>query len=194
MATNRRKSTKRRSSGKGSAFKPLIWFLLLILLLGGMALLASYYMAAKQDGKQLFSELWYSGSKIDRERAVEITPMDQGVQTKQKKAEPPEPTQSDSNPVQGHTWVSMLNGTMLTVEGNRYTIDFPSVEEQLPMKGSIAFSPNEFTLLNSSSDDLCNNIAGVYSYSFIGDELTIAVKSDLCSKRSRNLAASWFKL
>lgn len=194
MATTRRKSPKRRSPRKGSGFKPLIWFLLVILLLGGMALLVSYYMAAKQDGKPVFSELWFSRSKNDSEKADGVTVKGQGMQAQENESEPANTGESNTNPLQGQTWVSMLNGTMLSIEGNRYTIDFPSVEEQLPMKGTITFSLSEFTLLNNNRDDVCNNSPGVYSFSLEGDELIISVKSDSCNKRSRNLEASWFKL
>lgn len=194
MATTRRKSPGRRSSRKGSGFKPLIWFLLVILVLGGIALMVSYYMAAKQEGKPVFSELWFANTKNDKEKTDDNALIDQRVQKEEKKSEPTRPRESKPNPLQGQTWVSMLNGTMLSIEGNRYTIDFPSVEEQLPMKGSITFLGSEFTLLNSNSDDACNNSPGLYSFSFEGDELIISVKSDSCSKRSRNLEASWFVL
>ncbi len=194
MATTRRKSPRRHSSSKGSGFKPLIWFLLVILVLGGIALMVSYYMAAKQEGKPAFSELWFANTKNDDDKADDKTLVDQRVKKEEKKSEPTRLRESKPNPLQGQTWVSMLNGTMLSIEGNRYTIDFPSVEEQLPMKGSITFLGSEFTLLNNNSDDACNNSPGVYSFSFKGDELIISVKSDSCSKRSRNLEASWFVL
>jgi hypothetical protein len=195
MAQTRRKAPRRSKSRKGSGFKPLIWFLLVILILGGMALMVSYYLASdKQQGKPSISELWFSNTKNDKEKTEDKVLIDQNVQKEEKKSEATRAIESKANPLQGQTWVSMLNGTMLSIEGNRYTIDFPSVEEQLPMKGSIALSPGEFTLLNKNSDDICNNSPGVYTYSFEGDELIISVKSDSCNKRSRNMEASWFRL
>lgn len=194
MATTRRKAPRRSSSRKGSGFKPLIWFLLVILVLGGIALMVSYYMAAKQEGKPAFSELWFTNTKNDKEKTDDNALTDQRVQKEEKKSEATRSKESKPNPLQGQTWVSMLNGTMLSVEGNRYIIDFPSVEEQLPMKGSISFSASEFTLMNNNSDDACQNSPGIYSFSFEGDELIILIKSDSCSKRSRNLEASWFRL
>lgn len=99
-----------------------------------------------------------------------------------------------SSPLQGQTWVSMSNGAMLTIEGNRYTIDFPSVEDRQPMMGAITFSKGGFTVINHQSDDPCGNQSGAYTFHFDGEDVVIKTKSDPCRTRSIQLQASWFSL
>lgn len=92
------------------------------------------------------------------------------------------------------TWVSTINGAMLTITKETYVIDFPSIDSRKPMKGNIKVSKGAFTVINDESDKDCGIDPGQYLFTLKGDDLTIIKKRDSCKKRSANLDAAWFRL
>lgn len=92
------------------------------------------------------------------------------------------------------TWVSTINGAMLTISGETYAIDFPSIDSRKPMKGSIKVSKGAFTVINDESDKDCGIDPGQYLFTLKGDDLTIIKKRDSCKKRATSLDAAWFRL
>lgn len=189
MATKkkRKRSFLRKKRNTTGTFKSLSLFLLAVLILGSVALMLSYFILKK-----------------DRQEAPEVSEIT--VSKVEPKQDAPHSGKEGKNtsktdieveirsPLQGQTWVSTYNGAMLAIEGHRYTLDFPSVEEVKPMMGAISFTANGFRLVNHNQDDVCNNESGVYTFYFEGDELIIKVQNDPCIRRSTHMEAAWFKL
>ncbi|MBZ0241899.1 MAG: hypothetical protein K8F24_01670 [Bacteroidales bacterium] len=92
------------------------------------------------------------------------------------------------------TWVSTLNGAMLTFKDNTFQVEFPSIEERPKLKGHFKISANSLHLVNTLSDDLCGMKEGVYSFEIKGDDLILSAQDDLCKMRKENLSTDWFKL
>ncbi|MCK9453352.1 MAG: hypothetical protein M0Q90_16765 [Bacteroidales bacterium] len=92
------------------------------------------------------------------------------------------------------TWVSTLNGAMLTFKDNTFQVEFPSIEERPKLKGHFKISNNSLHLVNTLSDDLCGMKEGVYSFEIEGDDLILSVQNDSCKMRKENLSTNWFKL
>ncbi len=189
MANDRRKKRSyfRKKRNASGSFKTLTLFLLAVLILGSVALMLSYFILKKD--RQESPE----AGEITVTR-VEPRKMDKKDKPVVKSDAKRDVEMEAQNPLQGETWVSTYNGAMLAIEGNRYTLDFPSVEARKPMMGAIGFTANGFTLTNHNQDDVCKNETGAYTFSFEGDELMIKVKNDPCIRRSTNMEAAWFKL
>jgi len=92
------------------------------------------------------------------------------------------------------TWVSTLNGAMLTFKANTFQVEFPSIEERPRLKGHFKISANSLHLVNTLSDDLCGMKEGVYSFEIKGDDLILSAQNDPCKMRKENLSTDWFKL
>ncbi len=180
MVRKRRISLSKSKRRKQGLFRPLLLFLLAVVLLGGISLLISYFLLKKDgEAEPSLSEIVISKKK-DTIETQPASPVEQDFNT--------------DTPLHNITWVSTLSGAMLTIEGSRYTIDFPSVEEHKPMTGAISITDQGFSVVNHDSDDICKNLTGKYRYTFKADELVIELVDDDCIKRSRTLNAAWFPL
>lgn len=91
------------------------------------------------------------------------------------------------------TWLSSLNGTMLTISDDSYTIDFMSVDAQDPMSGK--FSINGETISFFDEKSRCQDIRGEYRFSQFNDStLVIELIQDDCPKREASLDSDWKRI
>jgi hypothetical protein len=180
----KRVSISRKGRKSAGMVRPLILFLLAIVILGGIALMVSYfYLKRDRQTEPALSELKLTNHENEESTGEEEANQDGQAISHNKKSE-----------LQANTWVSTLSGAMLTFEGNRFTIDFPSVESQKAMVGSVSFTDKGFMLTNQGNDDICGKATGEYGFQLNGEDLVITTKKDSCRKRSATLEAVWFKL
>lgn len=92
------------------------------------------------------------------------------------------------------TWVSTLNGAMLSFEGNRFKLEFPSIEKRAMLQGHFKIMGGKIHLVNTLSDDLCGMENGTYSFTVKGEDLILKSENDPCKMRKENLSTDWFKL
>ncbi|PLX14155.1 MAG: hypothetical protein C0598_02035 [Marinilabiliales bacterium] len=97
------------------------------------------------------------------------------------------------NPLKG-TWVSNYDGTMLTINGNNFTLEMPSVDASSKIKGSIIIEKTIATFINDADAADCPKTEGHYSFSFENEELVLSLIKDKCELRIRRMSASWFKI
>lgn len=91
------------------------------------------------------------------------------------------------------TWVSTTTGAMLSLKGETFSLDFPSVEAEKPMSGNFALTENKFSVVNNGKS-VCNSIKGTYSITFAAGDLVITLLHDECGKRKNTLQSTWYKL
>jgi hypothetical protein len=93
------------------------------------------------------------------------------------------------------TWASYNDGAMLTIKGNKFTIELPSVESSVVATGDILIKDSTITFVYSNKNSACSNSPGVYKFIFETDEeFTLKKVVDDCESRSNQLIATWFKV
>jgi len=101
--------------------------------------------------------------------------------------------QVKDNPLKG-TWVSNYDGTMLTIKGDSFTLEMPSVDASSKVKGRIIIEKTIATFINDSKSKSCPSLEGHYSFSFENDELIFSLIKDECDTRINRMSVSWFKI
>lgn len=97
-----------------------------------------------------------------------------------------------TNPLKG-TWVSNYDGTMLSIKGDSFTLEMPSVDASSKIKGSIIIEKTIATFINDANA-VCPSVEGHYSFSFENDELIFSLIKDECDTRINRMSVSWFKI
>jgi len=202
MATKRKSATKKPASkrrGKGMGLLPRLIIALLVLAM--LSLAAGYFILKwKRDKSPGIAEISLVQETEDnnagnisekgKTNGNQVNPSE----SKNNKAEKKHTTNEKPDPALQGTWVSTMNGAMMTIAGETFALDFPSIEFKKPVKGVLKAVKASFTITDTEGDQGCGNQEGVYLYSIKGEELTIIRKKDNCSKRASTLDATWFKL
>lgn len=103
-------------------------------------------------------------------------------------------TESDKLTLEG-TWASYNDGAMLTIKGQNFSIEQPSVESPFFVKGKIVIKDSKVTFVYTTQDSECGIRPGIYEFKFKGnDEVTFKKVDDKCGNRSSQLGATWFKV
>ncbi len=180
MATRKRKRSTRAVSRKSKS-KNKTWLhwllsvLVIFLVLGAIAMAAGYvYVRTTQNKK-----------------AQTLLPSAEAAQ-KINESKPSAGSISNLNLLEG-TWVSTTTGAMLSLKGETFSLDFPSVEAEKPMSGNFGLTENKFSVVNSGKN-VCDSTKGTYSFIFKSGDLVVTVLHDECAKRKNNLQATWYKL
>ena len=101
---------------------------------------------------------------------------------------------SDKLTLEG-TWASHNDGAMLTIKGQNFSIEQPSVESPFFVKGKIVIKDSKVTFVYTTQDSECGIRPGIYEFKFKGnDEVTFKKVDDKCGNRSSQLGATWFKV
>ena len=165
----KRKYTK-RSSKKNNSF---MIFFIIIIVLALLSFLISYFVTQ--------TEREAVGDEIKTE---EVT-----------NKETPSNNQESINTILEGTWASYNDGAMLTIKGNKFTIELPSVESSIAASGSLIIVGKVVTFVYSNKDSSCGDKPGVYEFIFDSDdEITLKKINDDCVSRSNQLIASWFRV
>jgi len=190
------KPKSRTKSRKRSINKPGVLLVLLIIVV--FAIIISYFMAGG-NFQQYFNQVKEKVSTVsgaenpetsDNSSTTEMTDNTQKITEKlPSQKEKPIPKTA----LEG-TWVSTLNGAMLTFKGNTFELELISIEERPKLKGHFKISESSLHLVNTLSDDLCGMKEGVYHFEIKADELILSTQNDPCNMRKENLSSDWFKL
>jgi alpha-beta hydrolase superfamily lysophospholipase len=93
------------------------------------------------------------------------------------------------------TWVSNMDGAMLTINPNgTFTIDFPSVESTAFTQGTYKIEGNKIIFLNKPGSDICDGIEGTYRINLKDNALEFSLISDKCKSRKKHFKEGWFRL
>jgi hypothetical protein len=186
---------KGRKKGMSLPMKLIIAFLLLTLLSVSAAYLILKW---KRNQNPAIKEMaLIPGHEVEESEASARQTQEEGVKTAesdQKEKAGNKKENSMSDPALQGTWVSTTNGSMLTIAGESFALDFPSIEVKKPAKGILKTGKGSFTVVDTQSEQGCGEQEGVYLYSIKGDELTTIRKKDPCKKRASSMDATWFRL
>lgn len=157
---------KRRSSNKNNS---LIVFLIIVIGLVILSFAISYFVTQTESGD------------------------DENITSKQKT----ESTQKGTiakYALEG-TWASYNDGAMLTIKGQNFSIEQPSVESSMVVTGKIVIKDSQATFVYTTQILECGIKPGIYKFKFEGtEEVKFTKINDSCSSRSTQLVASWFKV
>jgi hypothetical protein len=93
------------------------------------------------------------------------------------------------------TWVSNMDGAMLTINSNGiFTIDFPSVEPKACTQGTFKIEENKIIFLYKPDSDICSGIEGTYRINLKDNVLEFSLISDKCKSRKKHFKEGWFRL
>ena len=160
-----KRRSKKRSSKKNSSAKI---FVIAIIVLALLALAISYFLANMGSGNE----------EIINKSTVT------------------EPVESNATPkhlLEG-TWASYNDGAMLTIKGNTFSIEQPSVESTIVASGRIVIKNGEITFVYTNKESLCGIRPGVYRFEFIGEDVKFSKMEDSCDSRRNQIVATWFKV
>jgi len=94
-----------------------------------------------------------------------------------------------------NTWISEIDGAMLTLKPNGcYSLDVPSVEEGKTVFGHYKLQGKQIIFVNHPSSGVCEGIEGAYRYTCSNGQITFKVLSDGCKSRKYYLSSGWFIL
>lgn len=171
--------------------------IILVLLLIIVAAIVLSYFVTGGNYSQYFNRMKDTFSSISvSDHSEEAEHMTETTETSEKLSEtlPSQQEKTALKTALEGTWVSTLNGAMLTFKDNTFQVEFPSIEERAKLKGHFKIAANNIHLVNTLSDDLCGMKEGVYSFEFKGEDLILSVQNDPCNMRKENLSTDWFKL
>ncbi len=93
------------------------------------------------------------------------------------------------------TWISMEDGTMLTLKKEgKFVVEFPSVEETKTWSGHFTVNEDRILFYFTGNDKLCKSQMGEYAIRFPEDKLVLIEKRDKCKTRKKTMAGAWFRL
>lgn len=157
---------KRRSSNRNN---PVLVFLIIVIGLVILSFAISYFVTQMESGD------------------------DENITNKQETESTKRGTIAKNN-LEG-TWASYNNGAMLTINGRNFSIEQPSVESLLVVRGKIVIKEGTVTFIYTTQDSKCGIKPGIYEFKFEGsDEFKLTKIDDSCSSRITQLVASWFKV
>ncbi len=164
---------KQRKKRKKPANNSLWVFLAIIVVLAIISMLISYF--------------WVGGEKPD----VFLLPSSEDNETVvTEQAE----DQARSTPIDG-TWISQYDGAMLTIAGNKFTLELPGIDESGAARGVFTLEDNICTFVIESGSESCRGTEGHYLYSLTDTgELHFELIKDICNSRKERMTANWFKL
>lgn len=193
---NAPKRKSRSKTHKHSKSQPGIILILLLIVVAAIVL--SYFITGGNYG-QYFNRMKETITSVSNPENEQNTNTLTGAKTtdseEKSTANLPVPKEKPvQKTVLEGTWVSTLNGAMLTFKDNTFQVEFPSIEERPKLKGHFRVTDNTIHLVNTLSDDLCGMKEGVYSFEIKGEDLILSVQNDSCKMRKENLSTDWFKL
>lgn len=170
---------KRRSRKKTKSENSFITLVIIIVLLAIVSVVTAYFILG-DDEKQI-PDLIENEAGTQNKSDVETHNNDAINESKTK-------TDIDG------TWVSNYDGAMLTITGNTFSLEMPSVDASSKVNGSLAVEKTIVSFTNTSGNKACIGKEGHYNYSFIDGELMLNKIKDPCDRRSERMTETWFRL
>ncbi len=95
------------------------------------------------------------------------------------------------SPLEG-SWYSTYDGTMLTITGTTFKMEFAGVDESKPIQGTLLIKGQEVILMNKATSKTCVDKPGKYSWKVVDkDNLLFTKISDPCSNRVERMIGGW---
>jgi hypothetical protein len=160
--------TKSRKRKKRSNYKPLIIILIVLAAIVVVSIGIGYFLTKE-------------------EATTEPEPIEQ------KKEPNTNELEAVKTPLEG-TWVSNYDGAILTINGLMFSLDVPSVDASVSVKGTLASEKTLITFINTSDNKICPDMEGHYKFRFEDDEVYFTLIKDTCDNRKERMTMSWFKL
>ncbi len=100
-------------------------------------------------------------------------------------------TAAVKSPLEG-SWYSTYDGTMLTITGTTFKMEFAGVDQNKIIKGTLLIKGAEVILMNDSSSKTCVDKPGKYSWGVKNnDNLFFTKINDPCSGRVARMTGGW---
>lgn len=94
-----------------------------------------------------------------------------------------------------NTWVSDMDGTLMTLKSNGdFSLEVPSVEQRKAIYGHYRVQGDKILFVNHPSTNVCVGIEGLYRFELDEDLLVFTLISDGCSARKQYMKEAWAKL
>jgi len=95
------------------------------------------------------------------------------------------------SPIEG-SWYSTYDGTMLTITGTTFKMEFAGVDESKIIKGTLLIKDAEVIFMNDSSSKTCVDKPGKYSW-MVKEKNTLNFTkiNDPCSNRVDRMIGGW---
>lgn len=95
------------------------------------------------------------------------------------------------SPIEG-SWYSNYDGTMLTITGIVFKMEFAGVDESKVIKGTLLIKGSEVILINDPHSKICINKPGKYSWKIENKEKLFFTKiNDPCTSRVDRMIGGW---
>lgn len=95
------------------------------------------------------------------------------------------------SPIEG-SWYSTYDGTMLTITGTTFKMEFAGVDESKLIKGTLLIKKAEAILMNDSSSKTCVDKPGKYSWKVVDNNNLFFKKiNDPCAYRVDRMTGGW---
>ncbi|HOI32792.1 MAG: hypothetical protein PHG67_10965 [Bacteroidales bacterium] len=190
--TSRKKSVKKSGKKKKKPAFLISMIILGLVLIVGVIIYHLFVNSIVKDIERIFTPvIEIFSSRPDTTNLSDETTFVVEHKTVPETAKPDEPIVKTA--LEG-TWVSTINGAMLSFEGNRFKLEFPSIEERTMFDGHFKLINSRIHLVNTLSDDLCGMENGTYRFNIKGEDLILEAENDPCKLRKENLNTDWFKL
>ena len=177
-----KRKTKSRNKKKNNSFTI---FLVIVVVLALISFVVTYFVMQTDSSFAII----YFAKKTDSE-IVKNNPNIEDVKTI-----PKDNTKSVSQSlILDGTWASYNDGAMLTINGQSFTIELPSVESTVLASGKIVVKSHTVTFVYTNNDSVCGIKPGVYNYETRDDEVIFSKQDDSCGSRVGLLVATWFKV
>jgi len=164
-----KRKTKSRSIKKNNSFTI---FLVIVIILALASFAISYFVM------QTDSEIVKSNTNIEELKTI-----------------PKGSVKSTSdNLILDGTWASYNDGAMLTISGQSFSIELPSVESTVLASGKVVVKNKTITFIYTHNESDCGVKPGVYSFKLQDDEVIFKKEDDSCTSRVGLLVATWFKV
>lgn len=151
---------------------PLMMFMVFVILLAILSVGIAYFVLNYTEEEQsVSSETTEVSHQEEEDPIITIEPMYTG------------------------TWVSNYDGAMLTLDRFSFTLEMPSVDNQVEIKGELAVVKNVLTFVYTSGSATCRGEEGHYQFALEdnGDIFFNLIK-DNCKSRKERMTMSWFRL
>ncbi len=173
-------NAKRRKSNKSKKPGDFATMLLVFILLAIVAAIAAYFLMQRSANNQ-------PKPATETEKQQERTSQPERPGTTGTMEKPVAKTALEG------VWVSRNDGAMLTFHQDTFSIDIPSVDNHIFLKGTFALNGSQITFSYPVGKSPCQQQKGTYTYKIADGSMNLKVFSDNCAPRKNTLVATWDK-
>jgi len=167
-----KRKTKSQSSKKNKSFSI---FIIVVIILALLSFAISYFVM------QTESEIVTTSTNRENKKPLQKPVRKSNLKIIQEKS------------VLEGTWASYSDGAMLTIKGEHFSIELPSVESTVLASGKVIVENGMVIFIYTNKGSDCKS-QGRYKFEIKDDEVTFIAEKDGCKSRVVLLVATWFKV